>query len=123
MQNPLLFFRPQDKMRFHQRYVKGPGCWEWTSVLKKHGANKQPYAYFFIPLPKDRKKFTSAARIAYVLEYGDFDFNLHVLHKCDNPRCVRPDHLFLGTNLDNIVDKTQKGRASGRRKLSYDALR
>lgn len=110
-------------MRFHQKYEKGPGCWEWTSVLKQRGPNKQPYAYFFIPLPKDRKKFTSASRVAYALEYGPFDYNLHVLHKCDNPRCVRPDHLFLGTNLDNIADKVQKGRSKGSRRLPPDALR
>jgi hypothetical protein len=36
--------------------------------------------------------------------------NLHILHKCDNRRCVRPDHLFLGTNYDNVIDKVNKNR-------------
>lgn len=51
-----------------------------------------------------------AHRESYRQAYGDFPAHLHVLHKCDTPACVRPDHLFLGTPLDNMRDKISKGR-------------
>lgn len=44
------------------------------------------------------------------MKFGEIENGLHVLHKCDNRRCVNPDHLFLGTNRDNIKDKVSKGR-------------
>jgi len=123
MQNPLEKFRPQDLDRFHAKYSKGPYCWEWTSVLKARGLGKQKYAFFFIKLPRDRKKFISASRAAYAIAYGPFDYTLHVLHKCDNPRCVNPEHLFLGTNSDNIADKVAKNRARGSKPLPPNMLR
>jgi len=49
-------------------------------------------------------------RIAWTLTYGDIPNDLLVLHKCDNPPCVNPKHLFLGTNQDNVDDKMRKGR-------------
>jgi hypothetical protein len=51
-----------------------------------------------------------AHRVAYQVAYGPFDPRLHVLHHCDNPTCVRPDHLFLGTQADNNMDRDMKGR-------------
>ena len=53
----------------------------------------------------------SAARAAWIRAHGPT--KLHVLHRCDNPRCVRLGHLFLGTNLDNVKDRMTKGRKSG----------
>jgi len=74
------------------------GCINWTGSKDKDG-----YGYF-----KD-KKTIKAHRYAYlhcIGEIGDY----HVLHKCDNPSCVNPEHLFLGTNKDNMQDKVSKGR-------------
>lgn len=49
-------------------------------------------------------------RLAYILAYGDFDETLSVLHTCDETRCINPEHLFLGTQSDNMKDMWDKGR-------------
>jgi hypothetical protein len=51
-----------------------------------------------------------AHRISWILNYGKIPDGMHVLHKCDNPRCIEPSHLFIGTNNDNVKDKVLKGR-------------
>ncbi len=55
---------------------------------------------------------TYAHRIAYALAFGPIPADLFVCHHCDNPQCVRPDHLFLGTQADNVKDMWAKGRGS-----------
>lgn len=51
-----------------------------------------------------------AHHVAYRLKYGEIPEGLQVLHRCDNPYCVTPEHLFLGTNSENVADKVRKGR-------------
>jgi hypothetical protein len=51
-----------------------------------------------------------ASRVSWQIHCGEIPAGLQVLHKCDNPRCVRPDHLFLGTIADNVHDMLAKGR-------------
>lgn len=90
------------KARFWSKVSIGApdDCWEWQAY-----ATKQGYGKFSIG-----KKLYMAHRVSYKLTYGDFDQSLDCCHKCDNPRCVNPNHLFLGTTKDNMQDMLSKGR-------------
>lgn len=57
------------------------------------------------------REYVRAHRLAYALHYGQDPAGMVVCHRCDNPSCVNPEHLFLGTQQDNIDDKMRKGRA------------
>lgn len=79
-------------------------CWEWQGRCD----SKMGYGQVAFGYPKSIEY--KASRIAYFLFYGQQPNNLCVLHKCDNPPCVNPHHLFLGTHLDNTKDRQKKGR-------------
>lgn len=81
----------------------GSGCWTWTAAV-----NAQGYGIF----NRDTKpsRCVLAHRYAYESIVGPVPDDLCVLHRCDNPRCVRPNHLFVGTRTDNAADKVAKGR-------------
>ena len=83
------------------------GCWIWLNAL-----NRQGYGALG---QKARAKVGNnlAHRVAYTAYKGEIPDGLHVLHTCDNPCCVNPEHLFLGTNADNIQDSMGKGRRKG----------
>lgn len=86
--------------RFWEKVIKTDCCWMWL-------ASKDPSGYgTILYLGKVHK----AHRLSYQLKFGDFDSNLRVLHSCDNPSCVNPSHLFLGTQSDNMQDMVKKGR-------------
>jgi len=89
-----------DEERFHHCYEKTDACWNWLGTLDRYG-----YGKF-----KVNNRTVKAHRYSYHLHYGDFDESLHVLHHCDHPCCVNPSHLFLGTNRDNVADRTAKKR-------------
>ena len=93
------------------------GCIEWTaSKTRAYGSCRLA------------GKTELAHRFSWKLFKGKIPKNLHVLHKCDNPPCVNPNHLFLGTNTDNMLDRNNKGRQSkgsdqGQAKLTEDQVR
>jgi hypothetical protein len=76
------------------------GCWEWTA--RRH---RQGYGEIMI----GRRK-TKAHRVSWTIARGPIPDGVCVLHRCDNPACCNPDHLFLGTQADNIHDMVRKGR-------------
>lgn len=84
--------------------VEGDGCWEWKAARYSNG-----YGAFSWPVV-DRRERALAHRASYELTYGTIPPGMLVCHHCDNPPCVRPDHLFLGTNSDNMRDASVKGR-------------
>lgn len=90
--------------RFHSRMGRGPDCWEWTGEL-----NNQGYGRF--PINRDgRTQRVLAHRLSYYLALGVDPSGQVVRHSCDNPRCVRHDHLSLGSQLDNMRDARDRGR-------------
>lgn len=102
--------------RFWSKVDKSGECWEWTGKrLARYG-----YGSFYL----ERRKRVSAHRVAYWLANNHDPSELFVMHRCDNPPCVNPDHLVLGTDLDNIRDCVEKGRnpkheSHGRSVLTY----
>jgi hypothetical protein len=86
---------------FWAKVNKTEGCWLWTA------STSYDYGAF-----RYEKRLYKAHRLSWELSVGPVPSGLHVLHRCDTPRCVNPAHLFLGTHKDNCHDMAVKGRAS-----------
>lgn len=76
------------------------GCWEWRASLNTNG-----YGQF-----RFRARPQQAHRVSWILHNGEIQRGAYVLHRCDNPLCINPAHLFLGDQSDNANDAVSKGR-------------
>ena len=88
------------KERFDSKVQITPSCWLWKASFGSTGYGQ----IYYNGGPK------KAHRVSYEFHIGPIPDEACVLHKCDNPACVNPDHLFLGSRTDNAKDKVSKGR-------------
>jgi hypothetical protein len=87
--------------RFETRYIPDSnGCWIWQGCVNTNGRGYLTHRY----------KNYQAHRFSWVIHRGEIPQGMLVLHRCDVPLCVNPDHLFIGTAADNTADMMRKGR-------------
>lgn len=107
------------EQRFWKKVDKTPTCWNWTSSQNGDGYGQLQYSYNHATRKTVR---ILAHRYSWMLHNSNSQPQ-NVLHHCDNPKCVRPDHLYSGTKSDNARDTLRRNRGFGSSKLSPDNVR
>lgn len=112
--------------RFWEKVIVKEGCWDWSGAKTLLG-----YCVIRDEYPKKGNQF--GHRVSYTIHKGEISDGMNILHKCDNPSCVNPDHLEQGTQKQNVHDMMAKGRRtktiglkgsdSPRSKLTWDDVR
>lgn len=95
---------PDAETRFWAKVIRGDGCWEWTAYRNASG-------YGVVARPGGGGRTMLAHRFAWEMQHGPAG-DLCVCHHCDNRGCVRVEHMFLGTNADNVEDRRLKRRGA-----------
>ena len=98
--------------RFWEKVDKDSECWNWQGCKLPKGYGQFSY----------KLKTEQSHRVSWMIHFGDIPDGMHVLHHCDNPGCVRPDHLFIGTNADNKQDMMNKNRQAKGSRLPHTIL-
>jgi HNH endonuclease len=90
------------QVNFHDKWMPEPfaGCWLWTASVRPDGYGQSPI----------QGKMEGVHRASWIIHRGEIPTGMQVLHRCDTPTCVNPDHLFIGCNADNMRDAAAKGR-------------
>src|SRR3954468_23689651 len=102
------------EQRFYDRIKEtDKGCWRWQRALDKDGYGRSSLG----------GKSVQAHRVSWVIHKGKIPEGFQVLHNCDNPPCVNPDHLFLGSGKDNMIDKVIKQRQTRGDKVNTSKIK
>ena len=92
---------------FHKTELVGE-CWEWRGTMfKKYISGLEYWQY---PCITFKGKSWRGNRLVWTLIHGEIPAGMNVLHKCDNPKCIKPLHLYLGTQKENVRDTLERGR-------------
>jgi predicted XRE-type DNA-binding protein len=113
----LLQFTANQSANFWRKVAKTDGCWIWNGCKVHDG-----YGQFGV-----NRKMTLTHRLSYMIHVGPIPEGLFVCHKCDNPPCCNPDHLWLGTKAQNMADcvkknRNAKGESQGNAKLTAEQV-